>query len=254
MDALLSLSFLNLTIVILLGAVLGSFATAIAYRSASEDTWGDQLGLSARSRCISCAAPLSMSDLVPILSWVLLRGKCRACDKAISWHYPAIEIGSIALCLGVFAVHGLTLSSLLMMFTVPFLLALLVVDLRHMILPDVLVFGVGVLGLLSLALTANAPAIASALLSGGVYGLVLWGFGWLTAKALSKEALGFGDVKFFAVSGIWLGLANIGNMMILSGFLGVAFAIGWRIIKKEDYFPFGPALICATYILFLING
>lgn len=254
MDELLSLPFFDIFIVILLGAVLGSFATAIAHRSASEESWAAQLGINARSCCTSCEAQLGLRDLVPILSWLTLRGKCRQCDTAISWHYPAIEIASIGLCLGVFAVHGLTLSSVLMMAAVPFLLALLVVDLRHMILPDVLVVLFALLGLASVCIGGNAADVFSATLSAIIYGGLLWGFGWGTAKILSKESLGFGDVKFFAASGLWLGLSAIGNMMILSGLLGLVFAIGWRAIKKEDYFPFGPALICATYILFLING
>jgi len=180
MGALSTLPYFDAIITVVLGAVLGSFATALAHRSASEESWGKQIGLRARSRCTSCAAPLGFIDLIPILSWLFLRGSCRVCDAKISVTYLLIELAAVAMCLGVWALHGLSVSSVLMMCAVPFLLALFVVDLRHMILPDVLV-------------------------------------------------------------------------ACLSGVIGVIFAVMWKLLKKNEYFPFGPALICATYILFLIN-
>ena len=253
MGALSTLPYFDMIVTILLGAVLGSFATAIAHRSATEESWGKQIGLSARSRCLKCTAPLGAIDLIPVLSWLFLRGKCRVCEAQISAAYLMIELAAIALCLGVFVVHGLSVSSVMVMLAVPFLLALLIVDLRHMILPDILVICFAALGVVYSAVIGDAMAMILALGSGALYGVVLWGFGWITAKLLRKESLGFGDVKYFAASGIWLGLSPLGTYMILAGVLGVLFAVAWRVIKKSEYFPFGPALICATYILFLIN-
>ena len=253
MGALSTLPYFDAIITVVLGAVLGSFATALAHRSASEESWGKQIGLRARSRCTSCAAPLGLIDLIPILSWLFLRGSCRVCDAKISVTYLLIELAAVAMCLGVLALHGLSVSSVLMMCAVPFLLALFVVDLRHMILPDVLVACFAVLGLISVGLSLNITATLYALGAGAVYGALLWSFGWITAKALRKESLGFGDVKYFAASGIWLGFSALGSYMILSGVIGVIFAVMWKLLKKNEYFPFGPALICATYILFLIN-
>ena len=73
-------------------------------------------------------------------------------------------------------------------------------------------------------------------------------------KILKKDALGFGDVKFFAAAGIWLGIFQLPAFMMLSGALGILFAIAWKIVKKEDVFPFGPALILGFFALLFFDG
>lgn len=247
-------SFLfHFVIVVFLGAVLGSFATALTWRSATQKSWRDQIGLKSRSTCTACNKTLSFLDLIPVLSWCFIRGKCRHCGAKISPLYPIIEVTSILLCLAVFFQGGLTVNSVLLMLSLPFLMALFIVDLRHMILPDILVLCFALFGVLFVAFNNGFEGLALAVFSATIFGLLLWGVGKITTKFVSKDALGFGDVKFFAAAGLWLGLSQLAYMMILSGVIGIALALAWRVVKKEEYFPFGPALISATYILLLIN-
>jgi len=260
MGALLSIPYFDIVITVFLGAVFGSFASMLAHRSVAEDSWLAQIGAGKRSFCPSCGAQLGFSDLIPVLSWLMHKGKCAHCTAPIGQSYLAVELGSIAMCLGILAVHGLDGGALLMMLAVPLLLALLVADIRHMILPDILIFALGALGALHIGwLVYGAPYKAEDILinygvGGVIYGALLWGVGVLVTKMLRKEALGFGDVKYFVAAGLWLGLMMLGYMMIFVGVAGMLFAFIWRTFKQEEIFPFGPALIISTYILFLIGG
>ena len=85
-----------------------------------------------------------------------------------------------------------------------------------------------------------------------VFGLFAWLLGVAVSKVLKKDALGFGDVKFFMVAGLWLGVLNLANFAILSGFLGVLFGLIWQKSGKGEIFPFGPALIVALFVLLFI--
>ncbi|MCC7304804.1 MAG: prepilin peptidase [Alphaproteobacteria bacterium] len=246
--------FIEYLFVVVLGLVLGSFSTALVFRSPRGISWTG----AARSACPHCNAVLKARDLVPLFSWIFLRGRCRACGQKISAEYPLTELASVLACLGIYWSFGLSFHAFLLFACIPFLLALLVVDIQHMILPDLLVTCLGGLGLLNLAgeiifsnpVTFPGGALDSIAGAFG-YGFLAWGLGWIMEKVLKKEALGFGDVKFFIVAGLWLGLSHLGLFCILSGLLGVLVAIIWKIAKKGPVFPFGPALILSLYFLLI---
>ncbi len=251
---------------IIFGLILGSFATAIIHREPQKISWG--LGGEKpaqekphRSACQSCDQPLLFRDLVPVFSWLLLKGKCRHCQTKISPGYLWIELGCAITALLVYLSFGMAIHSAFLLIVLPFLAALLVIDLRHMILPNKLVLMVGVIGMLRLVIegfvfeTIN-PAIVgmnyvfAAFMYAGLALLLSWFF----RSVFKKEALGFGDVKFFAVAGLWLGLFNLSYFCIGAGILGVIVAIIWKAVKKESVFPFGPALILSFYGLLLLDG
>ena len=91
------------------------------------------------------------------------------------------------------------------------------------------------------------------MLSGLVYAFVAWLLSVIMRFLLKKEALGFGDVKFFGVAGTGLGFQSFSVFLIASGLLGVAFALIWRAVKKQKYFPFGPSIIAAFYLLLVFS-
>lgn len=261
------LTLLDAVFVTLLGLSLGSFSTAITYRELHGIAWlwpkkaaVDEAQLSTyRSTCPQCLHPLSVWDLIPVFSWLFLRGRCRYCAKPIGRLYPLLELGCLSACLLIFAVHGLDAQSLAMMACVPFLAALIIVDFQRMILPNLLVAlsalcGVAYLvaGYLQQSLTGWDVAMAgfAAILYGG-FSLLM---GWLVAKLLRKDALGMGDVKFFAVAGLWLGAAEFPAYCILSGLFGIVLGLIWQGVTGSKLFPFGPALIVALYVLWLIDG
>jgi leader peptidase (prepilin peptidase)/N-methyltransferase len=252
-----------------LGLIFGSFATAMASRIPEGVSWsfykknkgqGDGVAMS-RSACPHCGRTLSAIDLVPLFSWICLGGRCRTCRAPIGWSYPLTEALAAAACIGIFLVYGLTPASLGIMLAVPFLVALLVIDLRHFLLPNSLNLILGVLGFVML-LTGYTPWLADTALPSrliqGVAGAVIfavssWLIGFVMKKILKKEALGFGDVKFFAVAGLWLGPGALPLFLMFSGVFGVIIGGVYRMLTKEMYFPFGPALIVAFYGLILFS-
>lgn len=244
---------LELVIVLFIGLALGSFTTALVHRVPRSIPWWS----SQRSECPSCHHTLSVPDLVPVFSWLFSRGKCRYCGQGISRRYPVVELCTAMACFMAYAVYGLTVPAFFIMAAVPFLMALLVIDLDHLILPDQLVLILAVLGLARLVfivLTGEWMLASPFVLGMLVYAAVAWVLGYTMTKILQKDALGFGDVKFFAVAGLWLGMGAFSWFLLLSGVFGVVLGLVWRKIRGEGAFPFGPALIAAFYVLLLFGG
>jgi len=258
-DAVVQVFFLVLTV--FLGLVFGSFATALAWRLPR----GHSMVKRVRSACPSCDHPLGIPDLVPVFSWLFLRGRCRHCGAPIGWQYPAIELATLALCLGLFWRFGFSPALLAAYALAPVVVAIADIDIRYKIIPDVLNLSVAGTGAAALLLEARGAAdppdfIVSA---GGhaLLGAALYAATALLLRAvmmwrMKREPLGLGDVKFFAAAGIWLGasLETLSHFMMLAGFLGVAFALGWRKWRGEAMFPFGPALLAAFVILLFWRG
>lgn len=234
-------------IFLLLGLVLGSFSTALTHRIPRGLGWG--LAEKPRSACPACDASLKFRDLVPVLSWIILRGKCRACRARISPVYPAIELGTLAAVLGVYYVYGFTAQGFAAACAMPFLAALLAIDLKHFILPDSLVAALAVL-----SVAFHGAAILHFIVPGLAFAFILWLLGWVMEKALKKEALGFGDVKFFGAAGLWLGFSALAPLCLMAGVMGVLMGLVWKIALKSDIFPFGPALIAAFYACLILQG
>ncbi len=250
------LFFFETSLVIFIGLVLGSFSTALTYRIPRKLSWG-----AVRSACPNCKAVLGVFDLFPVISWCMSFGKCRHCSNKISYKYPAIELVSALLCLGIYWIYGFSIASLLMMACVPILIALFLIDLEYLILPNQLVFILFILALLRLVYSYiyDFSVILNDWLVqyiGGaiIYAGLTWAIGFVLTKILKRNSLGFGDVKFFLVSGLWLGLYMLPYFMILSGSIAILFALLWKFFKKEDIFPFGPALIISFYVLLLFQG
>lgn len=253
------LFYMACVFVVLVGAVLGSFAGALIYRIPENLTWSSlrPADASARSRCVACGAVLRAVDLAPVLSWLLLRGRCRYCEKAISPVYPLAELICALACLGVYLCWGLGGAGVVMMCAMPLLVALAVIDIRHMILPDILIVLLAGAGILFRLLGAEGAYI-SALLDGAagavLAGGMVWALGAGMRVILKKDALGFGDVKFFAVAGLWLGIGALPVFMVMAGCFGVIWGAVSRIIGGNGYFPFGPALIIGFYGTLLLKS
>ena len=134
------------------------------------------------------------------------------------------------------------------------------IDIKHMILPNVLIVISVLVGLAYLLLQVfvlNSLRFSDFLVNhiGGaiLFSLTAYFIGRLVSFSLNKDALGFGDVKFFGVAGVWLGAWALPAFCTLSGILGVVFALVWRVLKGEPVFPFGPALIAAVYTMLILR-
>ncbi len=239
----------------LVGLALGSFLNVVASRLPAGEKFG-----AGRSRCPHCRTPLPWYDNVPLLSFLLLRGRCRFCGAGISWRYPLLELAGGLLFLALwwrFPYHVMLLAY------APFAVALLVlcvIDLEHRLLPDAITYPGIVLGLV-LALVLPQPgflaALSGALLGGGFFYLT----GWLYERISGKRGLGGGDVKLLALIGAFLGPKSLPYIIFISAGLGTvvglaaALALGsWRGGQwRTTRIPYGPFLAAAA-LLYLFAG
>ena len=250
-------NFFELTIVSLIGLLLGSFATVLYWRIPRKRSWflSTSDRMFSRSKCLHCGHQLAAYDLFPVISWVIRGGKCGYCKEEIGFSHLLIEILTLAACLGIYSVHGLTIISAILILMVPFLVALIFIDIDHMILPNQLI-------LILLALTIGytfLPYILgqvtwdnSADLYNNLLGMVLFPLIIIVCSRfmsffLKKETLGLGDVKFFSVCGLLLGFTHLPIFLIFSGAIGVAIGLFYNKILCQQIYPFGPALIIAFY-------
>ena len=251
---------LEYIVVVILGLILGSFATALVYRAPRDIPWGFfKSNKINRSVCTNCQTPLTARDLVPVFSWLMLGGKCRTCKHKIGTVYLYTELLTLLACLGIYWAGGLSALPIIAMFMMPFLTALLVIDLQTMTLPNKLVLSVAVLALVRLITETFflhtmdfQDMVFNYIIAGFVYGALAWILGQGVSKVLKKDALGMGDVKFFAAAGLWLGMSPLGWFCLASGIFGVGLGFLWKALKKGDVFPFGPAIILSLYVLLII--
>lgn len=228
----------------LLGLVVGSFLSAL--------TWRLPRGASVahgRSGCPSCAAALGPRDLVPLVSWLSARGRCRHCGAGVSARYPLIEATTAGVFILVAARAASPEAAVALGALAAVLVALAVIDLEHGLLPDVL------------NLAAVPPALAvrwlddaalvEALVGAGVAVAAAWGLKALFHAATGRDGLGWGDVKFLGVAGLLLRPWEWPVYLILAGLAGVVLGLLWRSAGRGAEFPFGPALIGALMVLLL---
>jgi leader peptidase (prepilin peptidase)/N-methyltransferase len=215
--------------------LIGSFLNVVAHRLPR----GESL-VSPGSRCPGCGAPVRPYDNVPVLSWLGLRGRCRACGERISWRYPAVELATGALYAAVVAARddaaGIALGLILVTALVPIVL----IDLERRLIPNVITAPAAVAALVA-GLALDLDGVPEQLIAGAAAG----GFFLLAALAYPR-GMGMGDVKLAGVLGLCLGRAVAPALMIalLSGVLvgGVVIArLGTRVGRKTAV-PFGPFL------------
>jgi len=213
--------------VAVLGALIGSFLNVVIHRVPREES----IAFPA-SHCPSCGAAIRPYDNIPVVSWAVLRGRCRSCRAPISARYPAVELLTAALFALTFLLHsGLTLSLPFDLAFVAAVVALIFIDAEHMILPDVITYPGFALALVARAVVPNLYGVGSfgdglpawllslggALLGALVGGGFLWLVGWLWERARGVEAMGLGDVKMMFMVGAFLGWP----LTLLTIFVGV---------------------------------
>jgi leader peptidase (prepilin peptidase)/N-methyltransferase len=269
-DGLRSSPGLLLGATALLGLLVGSFLNVVILRlpRMMERAWQrearallalapvDEAPISLTkpaSSCPGCGTGIKPWQNIPVLSWLLLRGRCAACRTRISVQYPLVELAS-GLMSGLCAVHfgwGPALAASLVFTWV--LIALTVIDLRTQLLPDDLTLPLLWLGLgLSLAPVFVPPETA---IVGAMAGyLSLWGVFWLFKLVTGKEGMGYGDFKLLAAVGAWLGWQALPMVILLSSLVGAVIGIGMVLFLKHDRrlpIPFGPYLAAAAWLAML---
>ena len=206
------------------------------------------------SHCPSCLHPIAWYDNLPLLGFVLLRGRCRHCQAAISWQYPLVEMFTGALFVWSLLTHASWPSALAWAGFASALLALAVIDARTTWLPDSITQPLTWGGLISASLGWSSVSLPVAL-AGAVAGyLCLWTVYWAFRLVTGKEGMGHGDFKLLAALGAWFGVQSLLAVVLIASVSALIYALGqmWRKQLPENrQIPFGPFLAFAgAWLLF----
>lgn len=234
-----------------LGAVMGSFLNCAAYRIAHGESF-----VTGRSRCPKCGHTLTAAELIPVLSWLFQRGRCKACGERISIRYPLTELGFALVTVLCLLRFGLTVVCLRNYIFLCCLFLLTLTDLEAMVIPD------GCHIAAALAWLAAAPFVSQnwvhdalmGLVSAVVYGGGLLAVSLILDRVLGRDSLGGGDIKLFAVVGLYLGLVGTLFALMLSCVAGLLFAQLSRRTGEDRAFPFGPAIALSAAVMLLYGA
>lgn len=234
----------------LFGLVIGSFLNVCIYRLPR-----DQSIVWPASRCTSCGREISWFENVPVLSYAILRGRCRTCGDRISLMYPLVEVVTAGVFVAVAAAFGLSwLLPIRLLFGCA-MIVLLVIDLQHQILPNEITLPGIVVGLAA-SLIADPgwrDALIGALAGGGLLSLVAWGY----ERIRHQEGLGFGDVKMLAMIGAFLGWKLMLLTLVGASLLGSLTAGVLMLAGRADWqskLPLGTFLAIAAVPVSLVGN
>ncbi len=256
--------------VIFTGLAVGSFLNVVIYRLPImlENEWrsdcksflelpadkAETFNLSRpASSCPACGHKIRPWENIPVISYLLLRGKCASCSTHISAQYPIIEALTAALSIAVAIKFGVSIQTLFGLFLTWSLIALTMIDAQKQLLPDNIT-----LPLLWAGLLINSSEIFTSL-EFSVYGaaigyLILWSIYKLFKKMTGKEGMGYGDFKLLAALGAWMGWLMLPQIILLSSLVGVVIGVSMMALNKLNkgaHIPFGPYLAIAGWIAFL---
>jgi leader peptidase (prepilin peptidase) / N-methyltransferase len=262
---------IEIGVAILAGLLIGSFLNMCVYRLPRDLS----IAKPARSFCPACEKTIAWYDNIPVVSYLMLRGRCRACGAPISMRYPIVELSTalaFALCV---ATLGWSLLALKFSIFFAILITLIATDIEERILPDEFTLGGLAIGLifapfvhlepgLSALLAAVMPrplpaawvSLIEAALGAGITSGVFWLFGWAFEKVRHREGLGLGDVKMIAMIGAFLGLRlTLLTMFVASlagSVIGLIYIYATRRKASEYGLPFGSFIGAAAVIVALV--
>jgi leader peptidase (prepilin peptidase)/N-methyltransferase len=275
--------------VFIVGLTVGSFVNVVIYRLPimldrewraqasefaalpdSEPVPGDahppgRLTLSVpRSACPSCNAPIAAWHNVPVISWLILRGRCATCRAAISWRYPVVELATGILS-GVVALHfGFGAPAACALLVTWMLIALTGIDIDHQLLPDTITLPLLWAGLLAAVVfgasggdSAIPVAPRDAIVGATAGYLSLWAVFHIFRLVTGKEGMGYGDFKLFAALGAWLGWRQLPLVIVLAAATGATLGMAMIALRGRDRaapMPFGPYLAAAGWLAMMYGN
>ncbi len=231
----------------LLGAVFGSFLNVCVLRWPAE-----QSVVRPASRCPRCGRGLAWYDNIPIVSWLLLRARCRGCGQPISAMYPAVELLTAVLWAAMAAHYGLSVEALRGAVFGTILLGITLTDAREMIIPDEFTLGGLVIGLL-FSIAGGWHGVLDAVLGAAVGFFGLWAVGALGTWAFRQDAMGGGDIKMMAMVGAFLGWPGVLGTIFLGAVLGVLVFGPIALLRSRArlQLPFGIFLAAGAFSVYL---
>jgi leader peptidase (prepilin peptidase)/N-methyltransferase len=228
------IEFFLYLIIFIFGLIIGSFLNSVIYRLEVE-----QSPLRGKSYCPKCKHILKWQDLIPVLSFIILKGRCRYCQKSISFQYPLVELATGILFVLIFNQFPILLFSIFYFLISSFLIVIFIYDLKHYLIPDKIIYpAIIIAGIFNFQLFSILSALGAALFF-GILVLITRGRG-----------MGIGDIKLAFLMGLILGFPNILVALFLAFFLGSIIGIGLILFKKKSLkskIPFAPFLIIGTF-------
>jgi general secretion pathway protein O len=257
-----------------LGLIVGSFLNVVIYRLPImlERRWRQDIELQTGvtntehvtsynlcwppSSCPHCQQAIAVKDNIPLFSWLWLRGRSRCCHQPVSVQYPLVEVITMLafLIAGLLWLPGMALCGALILLS--FLVVLTVIDIKTLLLPDVLTLSLLWMGLL-FNLSETFVPLRDAVVGAMAGYLSLWLLYWVFKYATGKEALGYGDFKLLAALGAWLGWQALPNLLLVAALSGLVVTLIWRGVRKEDTakpLAFGPWLAIGGVFGVIMNG
>ena len=246
---------MDLLLVGILGSLWGSFANVCIYRLPLKG--GVVKG---RSFCPKCKKKILWYENIPILSYLILGGKCSKCKKKISTQYLIVEAISIISFLIIYYLFGISLTTILLIILFLSFLIIFFIDLKHYIIPDVLTFPMIALGFFK-SFDPNLSPIFPNYINSLLGGIIGYGIIWLLIifykKIRNKEGMGLGDAKLLAVIGFWFGWISIPFVIFLSSVTALIIVTPDLLKKSKKLtseIPFGPYIITGTFIYLLFQN
>jgi leader peptidase (prepilin peptidase)/N-methyltransferase len=235
---------------LIFGLILGSFLNVCIYRIPLKKSI-----VNPPSSCPQCGRRIRFYDNVPVISYLLLLGRCRSCHQSISLRYPVVELTTAMLSTALFVRHGISPQYFLLLFFCASLIVITFVDLDHQIIPDVISLPGIVLGFAVSFLPPHSvswlDSLIGIILGGGSLYLVGAVYEWLRGKV----GMGGGDIKLLAMIGAWMGWRALPFVILISSFTGTIIGGGSLLLAGRTFserIPFGPFLVLGSlgYLFF----
>ena len=256
---------IDLILIGIFGMIVGSFLNVVIYRLPKilEKQWAAECAslsgkelptaepfnlMVPRSRCPQCNHQIRWYENIPVISFLLLRGRCSSCGASIGWRYPLIELACGLAFAGCAWRWGLTPSTAVWCGFCATVLALAAIDWDTTLLPDDLTLPLVWGGLCSAALSWSGTTLPDALWGAVAGYLSLWLVYWSFKLATGKEGMGYGDFKLYAALGAWFGWQALIPIILMASIIGAIIGIGMKLssgLREGGYVPFGPFLALA---------
>ena len=234
----------------LLGLVMGSALNCLALRLTKGEKWSGN----SRSACPACGHTLTALDLIPLVSWLALGGKCRHCKAPISRRYPITEAILAAVYVCLLLKFGLNVELVSTLVFASCLFCLSLVDLDTQIIPDRFIVIPIVVRAAELLMKGGLGGLLSGVIPGFLVAGAVLVLSLIMDKVLKKDTMGGGDIKLLFVIGCFLTLPECMLMLMLACVIGIFMAALLMKVSPDTPFPFGPALAIAAIVTMLVGG